>query len=75
MPYKKQGHITVDAAVMRPIPADAHAALERSHRLDESMPTDHVAHHQPYNEPSARPHPALKHLKSANHVHEVFKKR
>lgn len=75
MPHKTQGGKVVDAAIMRPVPVDAHAAMARNERIEKTMPTDHTAHHQPYSEPSARPHPALKHLKSANHVQEVFKKR
>ena len=65
----------VAAAPQISIPMDAHAALARSHSIDKGIPTDHVADHQPYSEPSARPHPALKHLSAAKHVHEVFKKR
>jgi hypothetical protein len=73
MPQKKQGGITVDAAHELSVPATAHVAMERSARIDKTIPKDHTADSQPYHEYSG--HPALKHLKSANHVHEVFKKR
>ena len=58
-----------------PNPATHHAAGERNNRLAESMSDTHEAESQPYSEPSAKGHPALKHLKQANHVQEVFKKR
>lgn len=72
MPHKKQGNITVDAARELPVPKDAHAALERSDHIDAGMPKDHTAEHQPYHEPTMDGHPALKHLKQAEHVHHVF---
>jgi hypothetical protein len=75
MPHKTQGSKVVDAAIMRPVPPTAAAAGARNNRIGNSVPTDHAADKQPYREPSARPHPALKHLTSANHVQEVFKKR
>ena len=69
MAYEK--HVAKQIA----IPATHHAAGERNSRLAESMSDSHTAESQPYSEPSAKGHPALKHLKQANHVHEVFKKR
>ena len=73
MPHKKQGHITVDAAIERPVPVDAHTAAARNERVGHSIPNDHTADHQPYHEPSASGHPSLKHLKQLTHVHEVIK--
>jgi hypothetical protein len=75
MPHKTQGSKVVDAAIMRPVPATAAQAMERSTRQAAGGSKDHTAERQAYREPSARPHPALKHLTSANHVQEVFKKR
>ena len=76
MPTRVQhGGKVVDAAKEISIPATARAAMERSTKQAAALPTTHVADHQPYREPSARPHPALKHLTTANHVQEVFKKR
>ena len=75
MPHKSQGGITVDAAIARPVPVTAAAASMRNEKVEKTIPTTHTAPEQPYMEPSAAPHPALKHLKTANHVHEVFKKR
>jgi hypothetical protein len=72
MPHKKQGAITVDAAIARPVPVTAAAAAVRNERIEKTIPTTHTAPKQPYREPSAAPHPALKHLKQAKHVHEVF---
>ena len=66
-PNHESKHIT--------IPTTHQAASERNNAVGESMPTEHTADSQPYREPSARPHPALKHLSTANHVSEVFKKR
>ena len=75
MPHKMQGSKVVDAAIERPVPVTAAAAAVRNERVEKTIPTMHTAPEQPYREPSAAPHPALKHLKMANHVHEVFKKR
>ncbi len=71
--HKKQGGITVDAAKQMTVPTDHHAAMARNERVEKTIPKDHTADHQPYKEYSG--HPALKHLKTADHVHEVFKKR
>jgi hypothetical protein len=71
MPHRKEpGGITVDAAISRPIPPTSEAAHERNHRLAEGLPKDHTAPHQPYKEYAG--HPALKGLKKAKHVHEVY---
>lgn len=58
-----------------PIPATHEAAGARNNGVGETIREVHTAAPQPYKEPSAKGHPALKHLKQANHVHEVFKKQ
>lgn len=75
MPHRTQGSKVVDAAIARPVPVTAAAAGLRNEAIGKTIPTDHVAEHQPYREPSAKGLPALKHLSQAKHVHEVFKKR
>jgi hypothetical protein len=75
MPTRMQGGKQVDAAHELPIPATAAAAGIRNERVGKTVPKTHQAAVQPYHEPSASGHPALKALKKATHVHEVFKKR
>jgi hypothetical protein len=75
MPTRVQHGKVVDAARAISIPPTAEAQCARNDRIEKTIPTTHVADKQPYHDASSNGHPALKHLKSANHVREVFKKR
>jgi hypothetical protein len=80
MPQQKQGGITVDSAREISVPETAAHAMERSSRVEKEVHAGRVARSEALtakkaDQPSTNELPANRGLKTANHVHDVFKKR